>query len=101
MAKKSRIEKNNKRIRLVKKYATKRAELKETIRNPHSTWEEREEAKAKLQGLPRNSSAIRVRNRCFLTGRSRGFYRKFGLSRSMVRLKALEGLLPGVTKASW
>jgi small subunit ribosomal protein S14 len=101
MAKKSRIEKNKKRIQLVEKYATKRAELKETIRNPHSSWEDKEEAKVKLQQLPRNSNPNRVRNRCFLTGRPRGFYRKFGLARNMVRQKALEGLLPGVTKASW
>jgi small subunit ribosomal protein S14 len=101
MAKKSRIEKNNKRIRMAAQYATKRAELKEAIRNPHSSWEEKEEAKVKLQKLPRNSNPTRIRNRCFLTGRPRGFYRKFGLARNMVRLKALEGLLPGVTKASW
>jgi small subunit ribosomal protein S14 len=101
MAKKSRIEKNKKRMQLVEKYATKRAELKETIRNPHSSWEDKEQAKIKLQQLPRNSNPNRVRNRCFLTGRPRGFYRKFGLARNMVRQKALEGLLPGVTKASW
>jgi small subunit ribosomal protein S14 len=101
MAKKSRIEKNNKRIRMAAQYAERRAALKETIRSPHSTWEDKEEAKIKLQELPRNSSPIRVRNRCFLTGRPRGFYRKFGLARNMVRQKALEGLLPGVTKASW
>jgi small subunit ribosomal protein S14 len=101
MAKKSRIEKNNRRIEMVKQYANQRATLKEAIRNPHSSWEEREEAKIKLQKLPRNSSPIRVRNRCFLTGRPRGFYRKFGLCRNMLRLKAHEGFLPGVTKASW
>lgn len=101
MAKKSRIEKNNKRIRMVAQYAEKRAALKETIRSPHTSWEEKEEAKAKLSGLPRNSAPARVRNRCFLTGRPRGFYKKFGLCRNMLRQKALEGLLPGVTKASW
>ncbi len=101
MAKKSKIERNKQRIEMVKKYAVKRAELKETIRSPHSSWEQREEAKAKLQSLPANSSATRIRNRCFLTGRARSYYRKFGLGRSMVRLKALQGLLPGVTKASW
>jgi small subunit ribosomal protein S14 len=101
MAKKSRIELNNKRKKLIDKFAKVRAELKETIRNPHSSWEQREEAKIKLQSLPRNSCPTRHRNRCFLTGRPRGFYQKFGLCRNMLRKKALEGFLPGVTKASW
>ena len=101
MAKTSKIERNKQRIAMVAKYAETRAKLKEAIRSPHSSWEEREDAKAKLQSLPRNSSKIRIKNRCFLTGRARGYYRKFGLGRSMVRLKALQGLLPGVTKSSW
>ncbi len=101
MAKTSKIVRNKQRIAMVAKYAETRASLKEIIRTPHSTWEEKEEAKVKLQSLPRNSSKVRVRNRCFLTGRARSYYRKFGLGRSMVRLKALEGVLPGVTKSSW
>ena len=101
MAKNSRIQLNNKRKKLIEQHAKKRAEYKETIRSPHSSWEQREEAKLKLQSLPKNSCPTRYRNRCFLTGRPRGFYQKFGLCRNMLRKKALEGLLPGVTKASW
>jgi len=101
MAKKSKIIKNNKRIAKVKHYAQLRAELKETIRNPKTSDEERELAFIKIQKLPRDASPIRVRNRCSLTGRPRAFYRKFGLSRLGLREKALCGELPGVTKASW
>ncbi|OYT71904.1 MAG: 30S ribosomal protein S14 [Chloracidobacterium sp. CP2_5A] len=101
MAKKSRIAKAEKIKRLVAKYAEKRAKLKEIIRNPNSTYDEREEAQHKLQDLPRNSSPVRVRNRCALTGRPRGYLRKFGLSRIMFRELALRGEIPGVKKASW
>ncbi len=101
MAKKSRIAKAEKIKRLVAKYAEKRAKLKEIIRNPNSTYDEREEAQYKLQDLPRNSSPTRVRNRCSLTGRPRGYLRKFGLSRIMFRELALRGEIPGVKKASW
>ncbi|MFQ3583083.1 MAG: 30S ribosomal protein S14 [Chloracidobacterium sp.] len=101
MAKKSRIAKAEKIKRLVAKYAEKRAKLKEIIRNPNSTYEEREAAQYKLQDLPRNSSPVRVRNRCALTGRPRGYLRKFGLSRIKFRELALLGEIPGVKKASW
>lgn len=101
MAKKSRIAKAEKIKRLVAKYAEKRAKLKEIIRNPNSTYEEREEALYKLQDLPRNSSPVRVRNRCAITGRPRGYLRKFGLSRIKFRELALRGEIPGVKKASW
>lgn len=101
MAKKSKIAKNEKRKKIVEKYAKKRAMLKDMIRNPNSTDEERDDAMLKLQKLPRDANPIRVRNRCPITGRSRGFYRKFGLSRIAVREFALRGEIPGVTKSSW
>lgn len=101
MAKKSKMVRNEQRKALVAQYAEKRRTLKEIIRNPNSSYEDREAAFVKLRKLPRDSSATRVRNRCFLTGRPRGFYRKFGLGRGMLREKGLRGELPGVTKASW
>lgn len=101
MAKKSRIAKAEKIKRLVAKYAEKRATLKAIIRNPNSTDEEREAALYKLQDLPRNSSPVRIRNRCAITGRPRGYLRKFGLSRIKFRELALRGEIPGVRKASW
>ncbi len=101
MAKKSMIAKNERRKQLVAKYATKRAELRKIINNPNSTYEEKEEAYKKINSMPRDASSVRVRNRCVLTGRPRGYYRKFGLSRIAVRELALIGELPGVTKASW
>ena len=101
MAKKSMVVKNNKRKATVAKYAKLRAELKEKIRSPKTDPEELHEAFAKLRKLPRNANPIRVRNRCELTGRPRGVYKKFGLGRLALRQKALEGMLPGVKKASW
>ena len=101
MAKKSSVVKNKKRIATVARYATLRAELKAKVGSVKTSDEERDEAWRKLRALPRNASPIRVRNRCELTGRPRGFYRKFGLGRLALRLKALEGILPGVKKASW
>ena len=101
MAKTSKIVRNEQRKEMVAKYAAKRAEYKEIIRNPKSSYEEVEEAKVKLQSLPKNSCPTRVRNRCELSGRCRGYYRKFGLSRLWLREKAQAGELPGVTKASW
>ena len=95
------IVKNKKRMATVKRYATLRAELKEAVRSPKTSVEDREAAWSKLRALPRNASPIRVRNRCELTGRPRGFYQKFGLARLALRQKALEGFLPGVKKASW
>jgi small subunit ribosomal protein S14 len=101
MAKISKVVKNNKRKRMVTLYATRRAELKKTINNPRSTPEEVDAAVIKLQKLPRDASPIRVRNRCSQTGRSRGFLRKFGISRIALRELALEGQIPGVVKSSW
>lgn len=90
-----------KRELTVKKYALQRAALKEVIINPKASDEERWAAQQKLQSLPRDSSPVRLRNRCRLTGRPRGVYRQFGLSRSMLRLYAMKGDLPGLTKSSW
>ena len=101
MAKKSSIEKNLRRQRLVEQYAAKRAELKSILANPESTDEEFFNAQRKLSKLPRNSSKIRLRNRCSITGRPRAFIRRFGLSRLTFREMALEGKIPGVTKSSW
>ncbi|MEZ5276686.1 MAG: 30S ribosomal protein S14 [Opitutaceae bacterium] len=101
MAKKSSIEKNLRRQRLVEQYAARRAELKSILANPESTDEEFFNAQRKLSKLPRNSSKIRLRNRCSITGRPRAFIRRFGLSRLTFREMALEGKIPGVTKSSW
>jgi small subunit ribosomal protein S14 len=100
MAKKSMIEREKKRQGLVAKYAQKREALKEQIVGAASQ-EERMDLHRQLQRLPRNSAPNRVRNRCWVTGRSRGFFRDFGLSRHVLREMAHEGLLPGVTKSSW
>ena len=101
MAKKSKIVREKKLIKLVEKYAQKREELKTIISNPNTPIEEREEAVIKLDKLPKSSSAIRIRNRCFITGRPRGVIRRFQLSRLSFREMALNGEIPGVTKASW
>lgn len=101
MAKKSAIAKNNRRKKLVAKYAERRAELKAIMKDPMSTTEERDDAFLALRKLPRDSSPTRVRNRCELTGRPRGYYRKFGISRIALRELAHRGDLPGVTKSSW
>ncbi len=101
MARKSLIERNKKRQRLVKKYAARRAALKKIAYNRKVDSEERFTAQLKLAKLPRNSSKVRVRNRCGETGRARGVYRKFGLSRSVLRDLASRGLAPGVTRSSW
>jgi small subunit ribosomal protein S14 len=89
------------RAQIVKKYAVKRAELKETIRSPKTSHEDRQAAQAKLQAMPRDASATRQRNRCAITGRSRGVYRKFGLARVKIREVANRGEIPGLVKASW
>jgi small subunit ribosomal protein S14 len=101
MAKTSMIMRERRREKLVKQHAAKRAKLKETIRNPKSTDGEREEAQRKLHTLPRDSAASRVRNRCAITGRSRGVYRKFGLGRTKLREATMRGDIPGLGKASW
>lgn len=101
MAKKSSILKNEKRIRMSQRARTKRLELRLQTRNEKLSMEERLLAQEKLEKMPRDTAGIRVRNRCALTGRPRGYYRKFGLCRIKVRELALVGELPGVTKASW
>jgi small subunit ribosomal protein S14 len=101
MAKKSSINRNLKRKNLIEKYAPLRAELKAIMANPETSDEAFYAAQTKLAKLPRNSSPIRYRNRCSLTGRPRAYIRKFGISRITFRELALQGKLPGVTKASW
>ncbi|MBU6460941.1 MAG: 30S ribosomal protein S14 [Proteobacteria bacterium] len=101
MAKISLINRDQKRRVTVAKFATRRAELMAVIHNSGLPEEERYAARMKLQALPRNSSPVRLRNRCALTGRPRGTFRKFGLSRSKVREFAMKGEIPGVIKASW
>lgn len=101
MPKTSAIERNEKRKRLVAKYSAKRAELKAILLNPATTDEEFFAAQKKLQKLPKNSSPVRVRNRCSLSGRPRAYIGKFGVSRIQFRELALAGKIPGVTKSSW
>ncbi len=101
MAKVSMMERERKRAKLVKQYAAKRAALKAIIKNPQSSDEDRFEAGLKLQRLPRDSSPSRQRNRCRITGRPHGFYRKFGLARNKLRESAMRGDIPGLVKASW
>lgn len=100
MAKKSMIEREKKRARLVEKYAEKRETLKEEFRQAEN-YEEKMDLHRQLQRLPRNSAPSRRRNRCMVTGRPRAYYRDFGLSRNVLREWAHEGLLPGVVKSSW
>ncbi len=101
MAKQSTIARNEYRKRQVEKYKAKRAELLAIIRDPKVSEDSRDEAYRALRKLPRDASPTRIRNRCNVTGRSRGYYRKFGLSRIALRDLALRGDLPGVTKSSW
>ena len=101
MAKTSMVEREKRRAKIVKKYAAKRAQLKELIRSPKTSPEERAAAQAKLQSQPRDASPSRGRNRCAITGRSRGVYRKFGLARVKIREVANRGEIPGLSKASW
>ena len=101
MAKTSSIEKNNRSRKLVKKFANRWAKLKEIANDESRPVDERFAARLKMATLPRNSHPTRVRNRCALTGRARGNYRKFGISRLMFRELASQGMIPGVTKSSW
>ena len=101
MAKTSMINRNRKRLNLVQKYEKKRAELKSIVIDIDRSFEEKEEARIRLQKLPRDSSKSRIRNRCSLTGRPHGYYRKFGLARNELRRLAMEGHIPGLVKASW
>lgn len=101
MAKISKVVKNDRRKDMVKLWADRRAEAKKIINNPKSTVEDVDAAVIMLQKMPRDASPIRVRNRCSQSGRSRGYLRKFGISRIALRELALEGQIPGVTKSSW
>jgi small subunit ribosomal protein S14 len=101
MAKTAVVNREKKRRQTVKKFAARRAELIAIIRDSRMSDEDRAAARAKLQQLPRNSSPVRLRNRCALTGRPRGVFRKFGLARGKLRDIALRGEIPGVIKASW
>jgi len=101
MAKTSSVEKNNRRRKLAAQYAARRAKLKEAIKDKTKTLQERMQASMKLAELPRNSSKTRIRNRCEITGRPRGYYRKLRMSRNQLRELASQGLIPGMVKASW
>lgn len=101
MAKQSMIQRELKRTRLVKKHADKRAALKVIINSVESDFDEKMEAQRKLQTLPRDSSKARQRNRCRITGRPHGYYRKFGMCRNKLREAMMRGDVPGLVKASW
>lgn len=101
MAKKSMLAREVKRGKKVRRYAAKRAECRRIIKSPDSTDEQRDAAQAKLQALPRDASPCRLRNRCAISGRPHGYYRKFGLSRNKLREATMRGEIPGLSKASW
>ena len=101
MAKKSKVVKNMQRQAMVERYADRRSKLKSIIKDPNLSYVEKRIAYQKLEKMPRDANPIRLRNRCNLTGRARGVYRRFGLSRISLREMANNGLIPGVTKASW
>ena len=101
MAKKSKIAKNLQRMKLVAKYAERRAELVKVLKDPNASFEDKYAAQRAIDKMPRDASATRIKNRCGLTGRPRAYYRKFGLSRIALREEALRGNIPGVVKASW
>jgi len=101
MAKTSMINRESRRAATVQKFAAKRAALKAILRNPASNDDERRQARLALQDLPRDASPVRLHNRCRLTGRPHGYYRKFGLSRNKLREAAMRGDIPGLHKASW
>lgn len=101
MAKTNMLMREKRRIKIAKKFATRRAELKELIRNPKTSPEVRADAQAELQRQPRDAATMRQRRRCAITGRPRGVYRKFGLARTKLREAANRGEIPGLSKASW
>ena len=101
MAKRCMVNREIKREKMVKKYAALRMELKKQILDESLSFEQRQEAAKKFHALPRNSSAVRMRNRCNITGRPHGYYRKFGLSRNKLREHAMKGDIPGLVMASW
>jgi len=101
MAKKSMIERQRKRSRIVAQHAAKRTELRKILQDPTTSDAARDAARVKLQKLPRDASPVRLRNRCAVSGRPQGFYRKFGLGRNKLREAAMRGEIPGLSKASW
>ena len=101
MAKKSMVERQSKRTRIVARYAVRRAELRKILRDPKSDDTARDAARVKLQKMPRDASPVRLRNRCSISGRPHGFYRKFGLGRNKLREATMRGEIPGLSKASW
>jgi len=101
MAKLSIINREKRKVKTVAKYAAKRAEIKRILRDPKTSADDKEAAQVQLQKLPRDANPIRLRNRCRITGRPHGYYRKFGLSRTKLREAAMRGDIPGLVKASW
>ena len=101
MTRKALVERELKRVKTVERFANKRRVLKNILSDANTTPEEKRAARAKLQKLPRNASPVRLRNRCAVTGRPKGFYRKFGLGRNKLREQTTEGNIPGLHKASW
>ena len=101
MARKALLERELKKAKTVERFAEKRRALKNILSDSNTTPEEKREARMKLQKLPRNASPVRLRNRCAVTGRPKGFYRKFGLGRTTLREQTMEGNIPGLHKASW
>ena len=101
MAKRCMINREVKRAKITKKFAVKRAELKERLKDPNLGFEDKSELRRQFQSLPRDSSPCRQRNRCQITGRPHGYYRKFGLARNKLREAAMRGDIPGLVKASW
>ena len=101
MAKTALINRDKKRRQTVKKYAERRKQLRAIIQDPKATDDARDEARAKIQAMPRDASPVRLRNRCAMTGRPRGTFRKFGLGRNKIREIAMRGEIPGMIKASW
>jgi len=101
MAKKSMIERQSRRLKTVKRYAARRQELKKVIASPSSSDDEKRQAQERLQAMPRDASPVRLRNRCSISGRPHGYYRKFGLARNKLREATMRGEIPGLSKASW
>ena len=101
MTRKALVERELKRMKTVERFAEKRRALKKILSDSNTTPEGKKEARVELQKLPRNASPVRLRNRCAITGRPKGFYRKFGLGRTKLREETMEGNIPGLHKASW
>ena len=101
MAKSSMVEREKKRNKVVRRCSEKRVKLMAIIKSPTTSYDEKQEAMLQLQKMPRNASPVRLRNRCSITGRPKGYYRKFGLGRNKLREAAMRGDIPGLIKASW